>query len=140
MKLYEVNQFEKAVCYALKLDGWDIEWCGGGYEHYDAEGYTPKGHKCVVEMKFISKYYENKMIEKYKYDKLMELPKDIVKLYFVNDPVANYMFWLNNIVVTDPVTIELPKTTLWDQDKKPKIVYFLEESQAAIVNKNNSFS
>jgi len=140
MKIDQVNQFEKAVCYALKLDGWDLQWCGGGYEHYDAEGYTPKGNKCVIEMKFITKYYENKMIEKYKYDKLMELPKDIVKLYFINDPVANYMFWLNNIIVNDPVELQLPKTTLWDQDKKPKLVYFLEESQATIINKNNAIT
>lgn len=140
MKLLEVNQLEKAVCYALRLDGWDLEWSEDQYEHYDAKGFTPKGHKCVIEMKFVSKYYDNKLLEKYKYDKLMQLPKDIIKIYFVNDPVANYFFWLDSLVLGDPVKLELPATTLWDQNKRPKLVYFLEESQASIINKNSNYA
>ena len=52
----------------------------------DAIGKTPKGFDCVIEMKFRNKYYEDKMLEKDKYDSLMKLDKDIIKLYFVNDP------------------------------------------------------
>ena len=136
MSLPEANQLEKAICYILELDGWNLEWCGEGFGCYDAKGFTPNGNKCVIEMKFVNKYYNNKLLEKYKYDKLMELPKDVIKIYFVNDPEANYFFWLVNLVLSDPIKLELPATTLWNQNKKSKLVYFLEESQASIINRN----
>ena len=41
------------------------------------------------------KYYEDKMIEKYKYDKLLE--EDAIALYFVADPKGNYLYWLNDL-------------------------------------------
>lgn len=138
MSLQRINQYEQAIVNVLRLDGWDLEWCGGGYDHYDAKGFTPKGKECVIEMKFRNKYYETKMLEKYKYDKMMEMDKDIVKLYFVNDPKANYMFWLNDIVLAEPIELNCPSTTLWDQNKKPKLVYLLEESQASIINNNDA--
>ena len=56
MKLSDVHKWEKALIAVLNLDGWDLQWCGGGYEHYDAVGATPKGHECVVEMKFRKTY------------------------------------------------------------------------------------
>ena len=74
MDINKVHNLEKAVIQILNLDGWDLDWCGGGFEHYDAVGETPKGHPCVVEMKFRKKYYETKMLEKLKYDKLMDMP------------------------------------------------------------------
>ena len=138
MSLQRVNELEKGIVGILNLDGWDLEWCGGGYDHYDAKGYTPKGKECVIEMKFRNKYYETKMLEVYKYNKMMEMDKDIVKLYFINDPKANYMFWLNDIVLGDPVELKCPSTTLWNQNKRPKMVYLLEESQASIINENNA--
>lgn len=138
MSLQRINQYEQAIVNILRLDGWDLEWCGGGFDHYDAKGYTPKGKECVIEMKFRNKYYETKMLEKYKYDKMMEMPNDIIKLYFVNDPKANYMFWLNDIVLAEPIELNCPSTTLWDQEKKPKLVYLLEESQASIINQNDT--
>ena len=65
MKINEIHRWEKAVINVLNLTGWDLEWCGGKYEHYDAIGGTPKGHECVMEMKFRQKYYDLKMLEKY---------------------------------------------------------------------------
>ena len=59
----------KGSCVFLNLDGWDLEHCGDGYSRYDAKGKTPKGNvDCVIEMKFRKKYYEDKMLEKEKYD------------------------------------------------------------------------
>lgn len=136
MTLDRVHILEQAIVNVLSIDGWQLEWCGGEYEHYDAKGITPKGNKCIIEMKFRDKYYPNKMLEKYKYDKMMQLPKDVVKLYFVNDPKGNYMFWLNSIVLPEPIELDCPSTTLWEQNKRPKRVYLLEESQAAIINLN----
>lgn len=136
MKLSDVHKWEKALIAVLNLDGWDLQWCGGGYEHYDAVGATPKGHECVVEMKFRKTYYETKMLEKYKYDQLMNMPADMVKLYFVNDPKANYLFWLNEIAMPEPTELYCPDTTLWTKSKKNKEVYLLEETQATIINLN----
>jgi hypothetical protein len=136
MDISRVHKWEKATIMLLNMDGWKLEWCGGGFDHYDAIGETPKGIKCVVEMKFRQKYYESKMLERFKYDKLMAMDEEYVKLYFVNDPKGNYMFWLNQI--TMPVSEDkwCPTTTLWDGKKKTKEVYLLEESQATIINLN----
>lgn len=137
MTIDRVHRLEQSIVHLYNaFDGWQLEWCGGGYEHYDAKGLTPKGYKCIIEMKFRNKYYENKMLEKYKYDMMMREPKDVVKLYFVNDPKANYLFWLNDLVLGEPIELQCPTTTLWEQDKRPKRVYLLEESQALITNLN----
>ena len=66
MSLQRINDLEQAVVLILNMDGWQLEWCGGGYDHYDAKGTTPKGKECVIEMIFRNKYYETKMLEKYK--------------------------------------------------------------------------
>ena len=36
-------------------------------------------------MKFRKKHYDTKMLEKDKYDALMALDKDVIKIYLVND-------------------------------------------------------
>lgn len=137
MGIDRIHRLEQQVVTLLNsFDGWELEWAGNGFKHYDARGLTPKGVECIMEMKFRNKYYESKMLEKYKYDMMMQEPDDIVKLYFVNDPKANYTFWLNDIVLSEPVELHCPTTTLWNQNKKPKMVYLLEESQASMINQN----
>ena len=115
MKLKDVHKWEKAVIELLNFDGWDLEWCGGGFEPY----------------------YQTKMLEKYKFDKLMDMPHDLVKLYFINDPKGNYLFYLNDIVMPDTELKYCPDTTIWTKHKKEKEVYLLDESQAVIVNIND---
>ena len=139
MKIKEIHRWEQAIIHVLNLTGWDLEWCGGKFEHYDAIGATPKGKECVMEMKFRQKYYNLKMLEKYKYDKLMDMPFDLVKLYFVNDPKANYLFWLNNIAMPKIETLKCPTTTLWNSQKIDKEVYLLSESDSSITNFNVSY-
>ena len=136
MNISKQHDLEKAVITILNLDGWDLEWCGNGFDHYDAVGETPKGIPCVMEIKFRKKYYKTKMLEVYKYEKLMDMPADMVKLYFVNDPKANYLFWLNEIELGEPQDMYCPSTTLWNNTKRNKSVYLLEESQASIINSN----
>lgn len=121
------------------LDGWDLEWCGGEFEHYDAKGKTPKGYDCIMEMKFRDKYYETKLLEKYKYDKMFQEDESIVKLYFVNDPKANYLFWLNNIKLPEVKKLWAPTTTLWSQKKREKEVYLLKESLSIRTIRNIEF-
>ena len=87
-------------------------------------------------MKFRNKYYPTKLLEKYKYDKLMALDKNIVKLYFVADPKGNYLYWLNDMNMPELETKSIRKTTLWNGEKKDKEIYMLTENKASIVNKN----
>ena len=137
MTIREVHEWERAVVSLLNFDDWDLTWAGGGYQHYDAYGKTSKGKDCVVEMKFRTTYYETKMIEKFKYEKLMDMPSDIVKLYFVNDPKANYLFWLNDIQLPTVEKRYCPSTTLWSKQKEIKEVYLLKENIASRINWND---
>ena len=139
MGITEIQKWEQAVVALLNLDNWQLEWTGKDYEHYDAKGKTPKGFDCVIEMKFRDTYYETKMLEVYKHQKLMELPKEVVKLYFVNDPKGNYMFWLNNITMPPAVDKYCPDTTMWTKKRVVKPVYLLEENLASIINLNSTY-
>lgn len=136
MNIEDVHKWEKAVITLLNFDDWDLEWCGGGFDHYDAVGRTPKGFECVVEMKFRQKYYSSKMLEVDKYNRLMDMPHDMVKLYFINDPKVNCMFYLNTIKMPEPVEMYCPDTTLWKNNKIKKLCYLLEEDDASILNIN----
>ena len=135
-KLDTIHQFEKAIVAILNLDGWNLKWSGAKYEHYDAKGFTAKGFPVVIEMKFRNDYYENKLLEKYKYDKLMEMDDDIVKMYFVNDPNGNYFFWLNKLDVGKPQDFWCPETSFWGSKKVKKKCYLLNEKQSVIKNIN----
>jgi len=134
MKITDVHKWEKAVSLVLKIDGWDLEWVGDKNLPYDAIGTTPKGYDCVMEMKFRDKYYEEKLLEKQKYDELMKL--NVVALYFVNDPKGNYLYWLNKLDLPEPTELYCPSTTLWNSKKIKKPVYLLQENQASIINLN----
>lgn len=129
-----IKEWERAVVDLLNLDGWQLELTKD-YDHYDAIGVTPKGHKCVIEMKFRNDYYEDKMLEKHKYDNLMKM-EGYVKIYFVNDAKGNYMFWLDDMVMPEIKFLRLPKQTLWDKTKVSKAVYLLNENKATIINRN----
>lgn len=137
MKRETINKLEQAVVLFLnKFDGWDLTHTGEGMLIYDAEGYTPKGRQCVIEMKFRTKYYDTKMLEVSKYDALMALPDHIVKIYLVADPVGTYFFWLDGIDELKSVKKYCPKTTLWSDGRVKKDVYLLTEDLASYVTKN----
>ena len=136
MGLQEINKLEQAVVATLNIDGWNLEWTGKGYLSYDAKGYTPKGKDCVIEMKFRTKYYEDKMLEKDKYESLMNLDNNILKFYFVNDPKGNFMYWLNTLQLPESTKMYCPYTTMWTKKKVLKDVYLLTENQATIINVN----
>ena len=138
MGIKKINKWEKAVVFLLNIDGWDLEWCGDGFTRYDAKGKTPKGKDCVIEMKFRKTYYEKKMLEKDKYDALMSLDQDVIKLYFVNDPKGNFLYWLNNLQMPKPVKKYCPDTTMWTKKRLLKDVYLLQENDASIININIS--
>lgn len=130
----KIHQWEKAVIILLNNDGWNLEHTGDSSQSWDAIGTTPKGKECVIEMKFRKTYYETKMLEKFKYDKLIATGK--VALYFVNDPKNNYLFWLNELTDLEIKDMYCPDTTLWTKKKLLKPCYLLKEDDARIINKN----
>ena len=137
MGIKKIHKLEKACVTFLNIDGWDLKWSGEGDEHYDAKGKTPKGLECVIEMKFRNTYYEDKMLEEYKYKKLMEMEDKLVKLYLVVDPQGYYLFWLNKLIMPKTKLMYCPDTTLWTSKKLKKSVYLLSEQDASLTHYND---
>jgi hypothetical protein len=128
------HDFEKAVINIMNLDGWELEWCGGEYEHYDAKGKTPKGFDCVIELKLRHAYYPTKILEKFKYDHIMK--EDCMKFYYVFDSGGNYLYHLDTLVLPEEVNIKCKVTEKFEDSYiMNKKCYMLTESQASIVNK-----
>ena len=49
MDIEEVHKFEKTVVkFMNEFQGWDLDWAGGGYDHFDAIGFSPKKRKCCI--------------------------------------------------------------------------------------------
>ena len=138
MGISKIKKLEQAVVTVLNFDGWDLKIPEDNFSRYDAYGTTPKGKKCVIEMKFRNKHYEDKMLEKDKYDALMALDDDIVKIYFVADTKGNFMYWLNTLKMPETVKKYCPDTTMWTKKRLLKDVYLLQEKDASIINLNNS--
>lgn len=133
----ESETYEKTI--ALMMNGFlnfQLNWVGDENTFYDLRGLSPNGNKCVVEIKVRQKYYKDKMLEKYKYDKLMTLPDDVVKLYYVFDKKGSYLFWLNQMELPPVKSIRCPSTTMWSKDRKDKEVYLLPERLASLVDYN----
>lgn len=128
--LDRVHRLEQAVILILNtFEGWELEWTGDGSLSCDAMGKTPKGFTCAMEMKFRNKYYETKMLEKRKYDILINIDVD-VHLYWVGDSQGNYIYWLDEIEMPEETIIRCSSTTLWQSDMKTKPVYMLTEDMA----------
>ena len=133
--MIEHHKWEQAAIQLLNLDGWQLEWTGEEFEYFDAKGKTPKGYNCIMEIKTRNKYYNEKIIEKYKYDKLMA-QNNCMKFYYVFDEKGNYLFHLDNLKLELKV-LECPSTTTASgkKEKRTKEVYLLTESQASIINR-----
>ena len=138
MGISKIKKLEQAVVQVLNFDGWDLKIPEDNFSRYDAYGTTPKGKKCIIEMKFRNKHYKDKMLEKDKYDALMSLDDDIVKIYFVADTKGNFMYWLNTLKMPKTVKKYCPDTTMWTKKRLLKDVYLLQEKDASIIKLNNS--
>ena len=89
------QQWERGIVMLMNLDGWQLEWCEGKNEHYDAKGKTPKGFDCILKFKLLQAYFTTKTIKKEIYDALME--EKCMKFYFVFDSRGNYLYHLDSI-------------------------------------------
>ena len=131
-----IIKLEKTVVTFLNtFDGWDLTHTGDGFAKWDAEGLTPKGLECVMEMKFRKKHYFDKMLEKDKYDALMKTGK--VALYLVSDPKGTYYFWLNKLKMPETVDKYCPDTTMWTKKRVMKPVYLLPENLAIRIDRTD---
>lgn len=129
------HKWEQGIVHILNLDGWDLTWCGDGMEHFDAKGKTPKGYDCVIEFKLRHQYHPTKILEKFKYDKLMLLT-NCLKFYYVFDSRGNYLYYLDTLVLPEQTVITAKHTEKFGKyDLIEKPVYMLSESQASIINK-----
>ena len=87
-------------------------------------------------MKFRNKYYPTKMLEKDKYDALMSLGKDVVKIFYVFDTKGNFMYFLNTLKLPKLIKKTCPDKTMWTKNRIQKDVYMLNENDAVRINLN----
>lgn len=134
----KIHKKEIAIINFLnEIYDWNLSHTGMDYEHYDAIGYTRKGSGCIMEMKFRTTHYEDMMLEKKKYQWLMEtsFPKYEHKFYLVQDPTGIYIFWLNDIDINVLTTEDMncPPTTYFTESSKiNKEVYLLPKQWASV--------
>ena len=128
------HKWEQGIIHLLNLDGWELEWTGEEFESFDAKGKTPKGFDCVMEFKLRHAYYPTKILEKFKYDKLMA--ENCMKFYYVFDSRGNYLYFLDTLVLPEPTVISSKQTEKYEkQNVIEKQCYMITESQASIINK-----
>ncbi len=134
----EIHKKEIAIINFLnEIFGWELSHTGMDYEYYDAIGYTKKRNGCIMEMKFRTKHYEDMMLEKKKYERLMQSSflKYEHKFYLVQDPTGIYIFWLNEIDINVLSTEDMscPPTTYFTESPKiNKEVYLLPKQWASV--------
>jgi len=116
---------EEAVITVMNLDGWNLKLESPSI----ATGLTGKGKTCRMILR-INKEQEEIILSRKDYRTLMSSSEEI-KLYFYATPKANYIYWVNDLIVGEPVEV-VSNTTLFDEIK---VGYYLEESQASITNK-----
>jgi hypothetical protein len=127
------HKWEQGIIHLMNLDGWELEWTGESFEHYDAKGKTPKGFDCVIEFKLRNKYYQTKILEHYKYSKLMQEP-NVMKFYYVFDCKGNYLYHLDNLKLPEAEPMQLQTTTYFENNNTiNKDCYMLSESMASII-------
>jgi hypothetical protein len=105
----------------------DLERSRNKYCGYDC--YSKK-HKAIVELKCRPIHYDDLIMEKHKYDKLI-VHKDKAKIYYVNQtPKGIYSFNINNLK-PKWVKGKYKKTTEFKDNRKvEKIVTLLNINQA----------
>ena len=125
----KIHLLEQQLVFLLNLDGWQLEWSGVDYSHYDAEGLDLNGKNCIIEFKFRREAYIDKMLEVYKFQALLDV--DIAKKYYaVIEFKGCWVFDLDSIEYTSQ-TINSPRQSIFEETNKiEKEVMMLEKSSA----------
>lgn len=126
----KIHLLEQQLVFLLNLDGWKLEWTGEDFSHYDAEGLDLNGRKCIIEFKFRSEAYTDKMLEVYKYQALLAVNKFAERYYAVIDFKGVWIFDLDSIKYTKQ-KIQSPRQSIFNDTKKvEKEVMMLDKSSA----------
>jgi hypothetical protein len=135
----KIHLLEQQLVFLLNLDGWKLEWTGEDFSHYDAEGLDLNGRNCIIEFKFRSEAYTDKMLEVYKYQALLAVNKFAERYYAVIDFKGVWIFDLDSIKYTKQ-KIQSPRQSIFrDNNKVEKEVMMLDKS-SAIKRYNYNFS
>jgi hypothetical protein len=108
----------------------DLEWSDGSYSHYDCYSIN---HKCEIELKCRNTHYDELVIEKAKYDKLIERATEhkTLAVYVCQTPKGIYAFNLTKMDEPNWVSKGMPKTSHFSQRQFiEKIVGFLDVADA----------
>ena len=128
----QIHAKEQLKVSELNSRGWKLKWSRGGFDHYDAIGKTCTGKKCVLEFKFRNDSYKTKMLEVYKYEKLMEMHEYQI-FYLVSEQYFDYIFDLRDLTNLQKQELQCPTTTLWENQMVTKKVYLLNASDAETI-------
>ena len=108
----------------------DLRLVGNQYSGYDA---WSAEFKIQVELKIRSKHYEDLLLEKLKYDKLLRLSEmnNLRPVYICATPQGVWEYNLRTITPKWEIRDDMPKSTYWPQDAPiAKTVALLPISQA----------
>lgn len=110
----------------------DLDWSEGDYSHYDCYSLDLG---IDVELKCRNKHYDDLVIEKMKYDKLMERAEKFgtTAVYVSQTPEGIYGFNLSNMPEPTWETRGMPKTSHFNQRQfVDKVVGYLNVSQSKV--------
>jgi hypothetical protein len=113
----------------------DLKMSEEPMSHWDC--YSAK-YSYDIELKCRRSHYEDLLIEKMKYDNLLERSKRFgtIPVYINSTPIGIYVFKLNEVDISWE-TKKMPATTDFTRKEKvDKVVGFLSLTQAKILNAN----
>lgn len=108
----------------------DLNWSEGDFSHYDC--YT-LDFNCDIELKCRNKHYDELLIEKMKYDKLMYRAKKFgtIAVYISETPEGIFAFNLSLLPEPKWETRGMPKTSHFNQRQfVDKVVGYLDVNYA----------
>ena len=110
----------------------DLDWSEGDYSHHDCYSLE---YKCDIELKCRNKHYDDLVIEKYKYDKLLARAEshNTIPVYICQTPKGIFAFNLASLEEPSWETKGMPKTSHFNQRQfVDKVVGFLHISNSKI--------
>jgi hypothetical protein len=110
----------------------DLKWSEGQYSHYDCYSISLE---CDIELKCRNKHYDDLIIEKAKYDKLLKRAQKYltIPVYISQTPEGIYAFNLASIAEPIWKTKGMPKTSHFNQRQfVDKVVGYLNINQAKV--------
>ena len=103
----------------------DLDWSEGDFSHHDCYSIQ---YNCDIELKCRNKHYDDLVIEKYKYEKLLLRAEtySTIPVYICQTPEGIFAFNLASLPMPSWETKGMPKTSHFNQRQfVDKVVGFL---------------